>query len=457
MRPVRKNGVVPDLIVNEKPRPRIVLHIVSDELRERLLQLRPWPGTIHEEAPSLVQWDEHDVLITDSGIVSATDLGRLTRSVPARIPVLRILHESAADGWTLDISDGDPDGDLPMEALHLTGTDGGRQLVLPGDLDRETLADAQQLIQAFERRTLRSGIGQWGVTSRGETFDRPFMFSPIVRGANDVMLIGTYKRGVDGVTNWVLPADVDLRPWIRLAFERWAVELPEQFPTAPGWHHGDPWATSVEREALNTIHAADAALREAQEEHDAIVAAARAALDTARSAVDEGLRRLLTEDGDALVEAVIDAFNILGFTSTNMDEVYQAGQRHEDLQLRDGDSDWLALVEVTGTQRGVNQEKWRKLVTHLTAYLRGEGAVRGAVPWLVVNQQRGHDPAARGELWQRSFRDDVAETLGLGIESPALYVLASRVQDGALDAARARDALRGSTGAFTLTEARAVH
>lgn len=137
-----------------------------------------------------------------------------------------------------------------------------------------------------------------------------------------------------------------------------------------------------------------------------------------------------------------------------MDGVYPEGERHEDLQIRETSGDWIALVEVTGTLRGVQQEKWRKLHSHLTAYLRRPDATRSAVPWLVVNQERQAEPDARADLWQASFREEIADERGLGIESPALFVLANRVQAGDLDRTQARAALREATGVFTLAQAR---
>jgi len=72
-----------------------------------------------------------------------------------------------------------------------------------------------------------------------------------------------------------------------------------------------------------------------------------------------------------------------------------------------------------GSKRGVAQQKWHKVISHLSAYLRRPDSNRTAVPWLVVNQERRQDPNVRSGLWKESFQE-VADDRGLGIESPNL-------------------------------------
>jgi hypothetical protein len=63
---------------------------------------------------------------------------------------------------------------------------------------------------------------------------------------------------------------------------------------------------------------------------------------------DEGTRRILTSDGDELVEAVTTVLEDLGFTVRDMDDHHdeRTGAKLEDLRVEDpSDADWLTLVE----------------------------------------------------------------------------------------------------------------
>jgi len=449
-------NLVPDRILNEQLRPRIVVHVEDPGLRAVLEVLESWPGTITHAHAEHVHWREHDLLITDTPPIRIHPFDHDPQRFVARnTPVFHLLQYHP-DYSPVDV--GQPNTiDLGSTEILTLAVSGGAQLMVPEDVDAEVnQLIRQSLYPELAQRMLEPGHGQWGVKVQGKSAESPIVVHPFVRSQNRVMLAGTYRRGVDGVTNYVVPADADPIPWIKLALRRWAQELPDQFPSAPDWQHSDTWTTPAEHRVRDRIDAANVALEQAKAEHALIVGAAETELDGLRAAADVGPRRLLTDDGETLVAAVAEALAVLGFTVHDMDGVYPEGERHEDLQIRETVGDWIALVEVTGTLRGVQQEKWRKLHSHLTAYLRRPHAARSAVPWLVVNQERQAEPDARADLWQASFREEIADQRGLGIESPALFVLANRVQAGDLDRTRARAALREATGVFTLAQARST-
>jgi hypothetical protein len=439
--------VVPDRLLNEQPRPRIIVDTYGEDVAEVLAVLDQWPGTVHTTQMHDVNWEEWDVLITDRQVAAAPAARPASRRVPDRVPVFVILQEFSGAGTTIDAPE-----ETRGEYLRWAWSKGAH-LSQPEGLRPEFSALIQSsLLPDLLNRDLRDGLGHWGVEHIDHRALGTISVQPLVKASNGVMVAGTYTCTPNGVTNWVVPADTDFVAWLRLAFAQWTQELPERFPAAPVWEYGADWATAAEVGPVNAIAAADALLEQAQRDHREAVTEARGLLEAARGAADSGLRRLLTDDGNSLVAATIDALTILGFNVTDMDELHSAGQRHEDLQVSDTDG-WTAIVEVTGSQRGVPQQKWHKLMSHLSAYLRRPDSNRTAVPWLVVNQERNQDPNARSGLWQESFHEEVADDLGLGIEGPGLFVLARRIQEGDLTPETARQTLRNQRGVFTLADA----
>jgi len=442
-----ENWVVPDRLLNEQPRPRIIVDTYSEDVSEALAVLDQWPGTVHTSRMHDVNWEEWDVLITDHPVAAAPPTQPASRSVPNHVPVFVILQEFWGAGTTVDAPEG-----TRGEYLRWSWSQGAH-LSQPEGLDPEFSALIQSsLLPDLLERDLRDGSGHWGVEHIDHRGLETLSVQPLVKASNGVMIAGTYSHSPDGVTNWVVPADTDFVAWLRLAFTQWAQELPERFPVEPMWQYAADWTTATEVGPMKAIAAADALLEKAQRDHREAVTEARRLLEAARGAADSGLRRLLTDDGNSLVAATIDVLTILGFTVTDMDEIYSAGKRHEDLQVSDADG-WTAIVEVTGSLRGVPQQKWHKLMSHLSAYLRRPDSNRTAVPWLVVNQERRQDPNIRSGLWQESFHEEVADDLGLGIEGPGLFVLARRVQESELAPETARQALRNQRGVFTLADA----
>lgn len=444
---------MPDQLLNEQARPRVVLNLTTASLRERVREIEHWPGTVTTAKPDQVNWNEWDVLITDEPVATLDQDGILGREVPDSVPVFLVFRNSSSH-WLVDCgyiaksTKGYPSVDRLMLRRFV-----GAHISQPGELDGDvaTLIPTS-LLPALQGRDLVTDDGTWGLKA-GSSSASPMKVSPFLRGPNKVNLAGTYER-IPGITNWFMPEDVDPLPWIELAFRKWAVELPEHFPSAPAWQHQPPWQTADEAEFEERIANANEKFERARAQRDAEVAAASAKLKAARSTIDEGVRRLLTADGDQLAAAVSQALEHLGFDVTDMDAVYDEGARHEDLQVRDGQSEWIAITEVTGSRRGVPQQKWMRLQTHLTSYLRGTDASKQAVPWLIVNQQRESAPDTRSGLWSEDYRQGVAEAQGLAIESPALFVLVERVTAGEVDPSYVRAALRSSAGVFTVADAR---
>jgi hypothetical protein len=138
---------------------------------------------------------------------------------------------------------------------------------------------------------------------------------------------------------------------VAVAMHEWQKRDPETFPVMD-WTSRAMWRTTDENriaralEELEADRAATIARLDSQEQElDAQL------LDARRSAdIDE--RRLLTGQGDDLTGVVAKCLSDLGFDVRNMDEIYPAGDRREDLQVTAPEaSGWIAIVEVRGYRR----------------------------------------------------------------------------------------------------------
>lgn len=434
-------------VLNPQDHPRVLLIVEDDGLREEIRSIANWGGSMeeHAEIPSIA-WPEHDVVITDfSPYRSFASHLPMQRWIADGVPVFYIVTPGR-DGETVDRG---------LERKNrgagtlVKATSPGRQVAIE---EEDLPADEAALARSALSADLSNRPSQWGL-SMLESFSQPpcLVITPLLLGPKRMALAGVYDRG-DGVTNWFMPRDASLLPWLRLAFARWGRERPQSFPSAPEWQHSPEWQSKAEENAASTIRSAVEALGAAQAEHDRVVAEATAELVEARSIADRGQRRLLTASGAELVAAVADALRLFGLDVLPMDDDTSDAPKHEDLQASTSSS--TAIVEVTGTKRGVPQLKWTKLATHLANYLRQQDADERAVPWLVVNQHLELEPQMRPHLWNPDFVAIIEESGGMAIESPALFVLAEALAQAQVSADEVRTLLFETRGVLDLQGAR---
>lgn len=441
-----------DQLLNDVERPRILVRLTDSDIAEQVAEIFSWPGTISRwDNATPLHWAEWDAIITDEPpLQSGMPAGR-SRFIPDGIPVFFIQHNQTSG--LVEFERGISPTGMGRSRLVRQAT-GGSNLFLGVD-------GVEEDIVHLTRRTLFKDVNsrprQWGFkTEVDDLFDsNNLTVTPFLKARGDVVLAGTYTRG-DGITNWIIPNDTSVVPWIRIALERWSRELPAVFPAAPGWEHSATWMLPRERELQHDIDHERAFLVEAQKRHDKAVKQLEADKVAQTEQGDIGLRRLLTASGSDLVDAVRHAMAEIGFEVNDMDDVYSAGQRHEDLQLTcPGAAEFLAITEVTGVARGVSQDKWTKLNQHLVSYLRRPESLKSATPWLFVNQHIATDPASRPPLWQKDFWPNVVESGGLAIETPALFELVNGHRSGLTTAQAILDLLVGFNGVLNLSVARA--
>jgi hypothetical protein len=278
----------------------------------------------------------------------------------------------------------------------------------------------------------------------------PAAFLRAASGDGDV-IAGRYTRP-GGKQCWWLPRGVErIGDWLEVALKHFARQDPARFPVqATGWTDQPEWMTADEQAAARALDELNSEREEAIASLDAREADIRAALDAAREAADGGPRRLLTSQGEDLVDEVEQTLLELGFQVVRPDEERAASKEAllEDLEVLD--EEWNTLAEVRGYTRGAKTSDLQRIERFVGHYVRRTGHLPSA-RWYVVNHLLAQPPDGRPAVL-RGAEEDVAlfaEAQGLVIDTRDLYRLRRAVADGRTTAEWARNLLRSSAGVLS--------
>ena len=255
----------------------------------------------------------------------------------------------------------------------------------------------------------------------------------------------------DQSEGWVLPADVR-RPWdwVAAAIQHWAVTY-RQFPLVGGWWEDPRWQTPEEAQAVQARTKLKDELRTTTARLEARVVTATADLEDAQREAAGGSRRLLTEKGDPLKEAVQAALERLGYrvTDRDMETPPDSGGKIEDLGVVDPDDSSVdPVIEVKGYDHGVKAGDILKVARHLGRAI-GKGRTPSAI-WWVTNHSRLLPPDARPLVLagEDDTIDDNAEgdTPLVIIDTRYLFLAIQAVEMGTATPAQVRASLRAARG-----------
>jgi len=166
----------------------------------------------------------------------------------------------------------------------------------------------------------------------------------------------------------------------------------------------------------------------------------------------QGQRRLLTAQGDNLVDEVQAALEALGFDVENRDKINPENARLEDLRVTapGDDPDWIALAEVRGYSGGGAATGDLLRLGRFVDLFREE---TGGVPtrrWYIVNQFTRRDPGTRPLPFATSPEDlaTFAAQDGMVVDTSHLFLLTKDVEAGSVDKDATRRELMKASGRY---------
>jgi hypothetical protein len=274
---------------------------------------------------------------------------------------------------------------------------------------------------------------------------------PFVIDADKNMIAGAFEHRKDR-WSWALPY-VPEHPelWFAAALDDWHQRTPQLVPLSPGWTTREPWMTQDEIATRADLEALNLERMMITEKFNSRELELRSAQSAASAAADGGMRRLLTAQGESLVEATIEALRQLKFGVENVDENTSPGTaKVEDLHLTDPDEPaWTNITEVRGYTGGAKVSDLQRIGRFAALFLQRTGELPNS-RWYLVNQFLAADPDTR-HAPLAGAEDDVKEFAkdgGLVLDTRELFQLLRAVEAGRIDPAGARRLLRRSTGVF---------
>lgn len=254
----------------------------------------------------------------------------------------------------------------------------------------------QDMVRLLDRTIVRNdpGAGQ----RAGIDILPPKTLSLVTAGAEDILWAGVLFY--DDHFVWALPAETSghaewLATVLRLLHDR----DPERFPGEPDWRRRSEWATPDMREALATLDAVEAERVAVLADLDRREVSARETVEATTSSGNVGMLRLLTEQGDELLQAAAQAFRSFGFDALDMDDHHdeKTGAKLEDLRVSWSESGntWTALAEVKGYGKGAKANDVAQILGRpAMAFYKETGREPDGL-WHVVNSFREQDPSVR--------------------------------------------------------------
>ncbi|WP_431220559.1 hypothetical protein [Leifsonia xyli] len=265
--------------------------------------------------------------------------------------------------------------------------------------------------------------------------------------------VGTEKYPYAWITRrhpgqWILvlpPETRDIPRWLAFFIRHLHSEDPEAFPIAAPWTERDEWssmAASAAADALEShVNRAAVQIADLRTEETRLAEA----LEAARKSDEVTVRRLITADGDDLVDAVANALRTIGFSAVDMDPTHvdAIGARLEDLRVHvPGDESWVALAEVKGYAGGARVNDVSQITRRPVVNFIKETGAEPSTVWHIVNVERKSDPGSRRPVIPNDIDlEPLTAQGGALIDTRDLFRAVRAIEQGATSAATVRASL----------------
>jgi len=154
---------------------------------------------------------------------------------------------------------------------------------------------------------------------------------------------------------WLPSVDRNQSAWVDLLVTQWAQFDNNAFPSFGEWTDSHEWMVPEEAQILSQVQALEQKKKDAVIEIDKHIGELATKLALAKAKANNGLRRLITRQGEELVDEVAKALSSIGFNVTMVDQlVGEKKPKREDLRLKHlgkSGEEWNAIVEVRGYAR----------------------------------------------------------------------------------------------------------
>jgi hypothetical protein len=252
---------------------------------------------------------------------------------------------------------------------------------------------------------------------------------------------------------WALPSYTTSHIEWLVEFLKFLHEIDsERFPGDPEWQKSAEWGTPRIRAEVAELARLEGERARVLAEIEEKIAEHSLELTSAMRDAASGAHALLTDNGDALVTAVVAVLTDLGFKVDDMDKHHDSttGAKLEDLRVTDPDDPtWICLAEVKGYSKGAKASD----VTQITgrpmwSFIRETGHQPSSV-WHIVNVWRTENPHRRrphglvdADLGQLS------DACGALIDTRDLFLIWRDVKEEVLSSIDARRLMRAAMRTF---------
>lgn len=264
--------------------------------------------------------------------------------------------------------------------------------------------------------------------------------------------VAIWHRAEDGTLTLLLPPETtDHQRWLVSLLRHLREHDPERFPGDPDWQRQPGWAPPGLADALEERAALERERQKLVAELDARAAQIDAKVERLAVEAANGVQRLLTAQGDDLVQAVADVLTDIGFDVEDRDAtIGGSAPKLEDLRLKDPDEpDWVCLVEVKGYTKGAKANDVQQIALRpAQAFVEETGRTADRL-WHVVNVWIESNPDTRGPSLQNDPSiDGLASVRGAFIDTRELFRAWQEVQREPSSKSTVRARLRGAVGRF---------
>jgi hypothetical protein len=410
------------------PRPRLLIRGFGVEVAARLEDLFPtWKLISSTDEVAINEWDA--MLTTD--FITAQDRVIPIVAIPQQVPEGQsfVAFQPKVFGGLVKVAF----RVRTVATIHILAN------TAPAELTDLIVRD---LLPAVKARPLNRGL--W--VSNGSTDGiKPFALS-----YDGAILAGALEDG--SALCWCLPpAIADPVPWMRAAYTSWSRAWPETFPPRTNWRSELDWMTAEMIDTMLAHLELDDKLKKAIRQREDEVAVSMRAVEEVTAAADRGSRRLLTDQGSTLVDAVTTCLRELGFEIELMDGQRQKGDLLEDLQIRDPDAPgWIALGEVKSHKRGARLEDLLRMSRCVKRFLK-ETSREPDRQWYVINGFCNDDPSTRPDPLDSNPAEVAifAHDGGVVIDTRAIFKIRQQFVGSKMDPTTIRRRLRELTGTLT--------